>query len=603
MIDFLKLAGSAGLIYEKSIITAESIVWNQRNYMTTPLKWKVAADRLFISGINQMIYHGFPYQNPLFPYPGFCGFSTPYLPHPMNFSSNFSKMNPFWEVFPIMNEYITRCQYILQHGKTISNIAIFYSLFNYCDAVLKKEELIGGYLDENDAPLAKDAFEAHVKKKEKLDVNDKWTLSLLKLGDNLTSNGFFYAHVNEECVLNCRVKEKKILIGGAEFEALILPNIDKISLNILNKLSEIANSKIPIIFINKLPDKQPGFLNYEKNDKEIKNSINELLKTRKIHLIKENENISEFLMAKFSIKPGILYDDAQSSIYYIHKKTENSDYYFLRHSKNQPVKICIKFPHIDKVPFILDPWTGEIYQVAQYKREKEYIKMDIYFESYGSLIIEFKKRYEELYVLESPLRSKRINNEIISYINEPGEYIIKLSNGTEKLVEIKNGKIITITIKNWHLKTNIRDHLGNLKPIEMDLEELKDWRNIPELKFCSSKGVYSSKFELTEHYIQDNLKIILYLGRVHDTVVVKLNGIELQPLLVYPYKIDITSYVKIGKNNIEIEITPTLCNRLIGYGKKGGKNWKNHKKRKEFMPSGLIGPVIIKTIELFKIRY
>ena len=61
--DFLKLAGSAGLLFEKPIVTAESIVWNQRDYMTTPLKWKVAADRLFVSGINQMIYHGFPYQN------------------------------------------------------------------------------------------------------------------------------------------------------------------------------------------------------------------------------------------------------------------------------------------------------------------------------------------------------------------------------------------------------------------------------------------------------------------------------------------------------------------------------------------------------------
>jgi hypothetical protein len=42
------------------------MVWNTRDYYTTPQKWKVAADRLFVSGINQMIYHGFPYQNPLF---------------------------------------------------------------------------------------------------------------------------------------------------------------------------------------------------------------------------------------------------------------------------------------------------------------------------------------------------------------------------------------------------------------------------------------------------------------------------------------------------------------------------------------------------------
>ena len=181
VIDFLKLAGSAGLIYEKPIISAESMVWNQRDYMTTPLKWKVAADRLFVSGINQIIYHGFPYQNPIFPYPGYCGFSTPYLPRTINYSSNFSRMNPFWEFFPLINSYITRCQFVLQHGKTVANVAIFYPLFNYCDSVLKTEELVGGYLDEYDAPLANGALDAHIKKKENLTTNDNWTINLMKL--------------------------------------------------------------------------------------------------------------------------------------------------------------------------------------------------------------------------------------------------------------------------------------------------------------------------------------------------------------------------------------------------------------------------------------
>ena len=39
---------------------------------------------------------------------------------------------------------------------------------------------------------------------------------------------------------------------------------------------------------------------------------------------------------------------------------------------------------------------------------------------------------------------------------------------------------------------------------------------------------------------------------------------------------------------------------LNTYCEKGGKNWVNHKYRKEFMPSGLVGPVVIKTIELIK---
>ena len=76
-LDFLRLAGSAGAIYDKPLVSAESLIFGGRDHLTTPLKWKVAADRLFVSGINQMIYHGFPYQNPAYPYPGYSPFSSP----------------------------------------------------------------------------------------------------------------------------------------------------------------------------------------------------------------------------------------------------------------------------------------------------------------------------------------------------------------------------------------------------------------------------------------------------------------------------------------------------------------------------------------------
>jgi len=571
LIDFLKLAGSAGIIYDKPIITAESIVWNQRDYMTTPLKWKVAADRLFSSGVNQMIYHGYPYQNPLFPYPGFCGFSTPYLPQSVNFSSNFSRNNPFWEFFPIMNSYITRCQYILQHGKIVSNIAVFYSVFNYCHDPLKKEELTGGCLDQYDAPLPRKSIQAIVKNNEDLNNTQQWTLSLLYLTDDLSSYGFFYSHVNEETILNSTIKENKLIIGNGTFEVLIIPNITKISLEMALKLKKIAESNIPVIFIDSIPEEQPGYLNYEKNNKEIKDIFETLLQNQKIYLLKEINEVSRSIIEDLKIKPGIEYEEPQSSINYIHKKTENSDYYFFRHSKNIPKEINVIFPHPNKVPFILDPWTGKIEQAIRYRKQKDAVEMKLHFEPYGSYIIEFKISKAQKPVFDAPKRSERLKDDIIGYIKEKS--------------------LSSILLEDWHLYTNLRDHEGKLTPIDLDLKGLKDWREITELKYCSSKGTYTTTFNLTKDYIQDYSILYLSLGRVHDVAIVKINGKECPPLLVYPYEVNITSLVKEGENQIEVEITPTLRNRLIGYGKNGGEDWVNHKNKKEFMPSGLIGPV------------
>jgi hypothetical protein len=81
------------------------------------------------------------------------------------------------------------------------------------------------------------------------------------------------------------------------------------------------------------------------------------------------------------------------------------------------------------------------------------------------------------------------------------------------------------------------------------------------------------------------------LGRVHDVAVVRVNGIELTPLLVYPYRADIAPHLKAGQNEIQVTITPTLRNRLIGYARTGRKEWKQFKRRKDYAPSGLMGPV------------
>ena len=585
VIDFLKLAGSASILYERQIVTAESIVWNQRDYMTTPLKMKVAADRLFASGINQMIYHGFPYLNPLFPYPGFCGFSTPYLPKTICFSSNFSRVNPFWEFFPIINKYITRCQYLLQHGKTVCNIAIYYPLFNYADSVLKREELVGGYLNKNDGRMVKRQIEGYIKKKKKWNSEDIWTSKFHKLTDEIHSKGYLYSHINDENILKGSVKDEKLSLGHIDFDLLIFPDIDAISLDLAEKLEVLATSKVKIIFMDNIPFKQNGFLNYKENDIKIEDILLGIKKLPNIYFAQGEQDLSNYLMSgkSASINPDIAYEEPQPSIYFIHKKTINSENYFLRNSSNQPKNVVIRFLYAEKVPFILDPWTGDITQAISYQIENSYVKMDLYFEAYGSNIVMFKKDKEEPHLDVSRPRGKRTKNgDIIS------------------LEEHKSLK--PFNLNNWKFKCELRDYRENFTLFELDMIELKDWREISGLKYCSAHGYYYSTIKIGKEYIQENLKLILTIQRVHDVAVVKVNDVETPPLLVYPYEVDITSLIKEGENAITIEVIPSLKNRLIGYGKKGGKNWKNHKKRKNFMPSGLIGPIRLVPYEVEKLN-
>jgi hypothetical protein len=588
MMDFLRLAGSAGLIYDKPIVTAESLVWNTRDYLTTPLKWKVAADRLFVSGVNRMIYHAFPYQHPDYPYPGYNPWSSPYAGmEQMCFSANFSRTNTFWEYFPKMNGYITRCQWALQQGKTVCNVGLYYPLFNYPHNPLKGEEMVGGYLDEFDAPLPKRAFGGRVPKK--LSAEEKWLQMMIGAADNLLEHGYNYTHVNPESLLSARIQNGKIVIGAARLEAIVMSRVEKVTVEVARKLKEIADSGIPVIFIGQVPDRQPGFFNYKESDAIVARVMGDMKEKHK-DVIGAHDSLADHL-GRRGVKPGVSFEVPQPTIHYIHKSGDGMDYYFLRHSKREPISISVSFPHPNYVPYLLDPWTGEAKEAAQYEVRDGSIRMSIAFPPFGSTIIAFRPSQPSLHVTASDLSVLREDRGIIAYADTAGEYKFALGDGSKRAFQVGSDIPGRIELDRWHLKTELRDHHGVTRVFELELNDLKDWREIPELKYCSSKGVYTARVNLDSSYLQPDLRLILDLGRVQDAAVVQVNGQTLDPLLVFPYAADVTSYLRAGENQITVTATPTLRNRLIGYGKSGGKNWRRFKKRKEFAPSGLIGPV------------
>ena len=92
----------------------------------------------FVAGINQLIFHGFPYTHPEIQYPNYNPWGQ--------VASNLNRHNPFWNYFPLMNAYIARGQYLMQQGTTQCHIAIFHHQNNYSYKFLHEEDLVRGHL-------------------------------------------------------------------------------------------------------------------------------------------------------------------------------------------------------------------------------------------------------------------------------------------------------------------------------------------------------------------------------------------------------------------------------------------------------------------------
>ena len=118
----------------------------------------------------------------------------------------------------------------------------------------------------------------------------------------------------------------------------------------------------------------------------------------------------------------------------------------------------------------------------------------------------------------------------------------------------------------------------------------------------------------------ENKKYLIDLGVVNDIARVKLNGTDLGVVWCSPWRIDISSALKKGENNLEIEVANRWINRLLGdrqepdanvrtikfeNGLLGGKEFTTGRYTfttkaamrlfnfTEPLSSGLLGPVVI----------
>ena len=103
---------------------------------------------------------------------------------------------------------------------------------------------------------------------------------------------------------------------------------------------------------------------------------------------------------------------------------------------------------------------------------------------------------------------------------------------------------------------------------------LVSWTELtqPEARYYSGTAGYETEFELPAGLLAPERALWLDLGVVHEMAEVRLNGVDLGVVWKPPFTVDITSAARLGRNVLELQVTNTWRNRLIGdYGKVRGR--------------------------------
>ena len=126
-------------------------------------------------------------------------------------------------------------------------------------------------------------------------------------------------------------------------------------------------------------------------------------------------------------------------------------------------------------------------------------------------------------------------------------------------------------------------------PASMTFIGLSSWTDSADIgvKYFSGTATYEKELPLTAVQPRPHQRIMLDLGAVKSLAQVKVNGRDFGVLWTPPFAVDITDAVNVGANTLEIAVTNTWRNRLIGDEQQPADvAWGDFKMFRKVIPGG-----------------
>ena len=372
--------------------------------------------------------------------------------------------------------------------------------------------------------------------------------------------GYSFDYINAEVLTKYSKVEngRLILDSGMEYKVLVLPKQETMRPEVLSRIAEMVEQGLTII--GPAPQRSPSLSGYPLANEKVKEMSEKLWKGKKHFYGKgcvyaDGVSLSE-VFADISAQPDFcLKGDSKenASVLFIHRRLSDGDIYFISNQVDVQKRINPSFLVDGKVPELWNPVTGEI-TVLPYETEDKRISVSLDLQPFESAFIVFGT---------------------------------DRSGKTKKNVERENTEVVPLEGE-WTVS------FGNDYTVRLD--SLQDWTTSDDekIKYYSGTAVYEKTFDLKN---PGKRLVELDLGNVMIMAKVEVNGRYVGGVWTAPYRLDITEYVKKGKNKIRIFVVNNWMNRLIGDAKlpeEERTTWTNIHVWNADSPlqsSGLLGPV------------
>lgn len=213
-----------------------------------------------------------------------------------------------------------------------------------------------------------------------------------------------------------------------------------------------------------------------------------------------------------------------------------------------------------------------------------------------------------------------------AHIWQNGDFSKSWSNGSSVRFQVRDVPQPVALKGPWSLKFPS----GWDAPATATYNKLESWTESKDfgIKHFSGTVAYSAEFGLSRAQLRGKDRLYLDLGDVRELCRIRLNGKLIATQWKPPFRVDITDSARVGQNKLEVEVTNLWVNRLIGdeqfpddMGWNGSQlkgwpdwfvkgtprpeprrktftTWRHNYKDTPLLPSGLLGPVMLRWVRV-----
>ena len=558
---------SGAHIYGKNIVQAESFTELRMAWDEHPALLKTLLDRNYAMGINRIFYHVFVHNPWMDRKPGMTL-------DPIGLF--FQRDQTWWKQGGAFIDYALRCQALLQLGKPVTDIAVFTGE-DYPRRALLPDRLVTilpGLIGKKKLDLEKIRLKNEGQPLRQMPAGITHSANMADPGDWVDPlNGYAYDSYNKDALLRLsHVKNRKLQLStGASYQLLVIPGSHSMSpsKDLLSDSSAMRIRKLVKDGATVIVPAEYGLIRKIRgNEKPVSFKGFDLIgKGRIIYGPYNRESLETFGISRDFIATGMDGKKAEG-IAWTHRAGSSFDIYFISNQIDSARQINISLRVNQKLPELWDPLNGSIVNARNYRMEKGRTTLPVYLESNGSLFIVFRKTTK----------------------------ISKLQAGNNR--NIFNP--IQIIKGPWTVQFDTAGG-GPLLPVKWNA--LQDWSKVDDslIRYYSGTASYSNSFLYQPRQTKE--RIFLNVNDVSNLAEIFVNGKSCGVTWTSPYRVEITSALRKGNNEIRIEVTNTWANRMIGDALLPPEKkitYTPHSfnmKGKPLLPAGLLGPVVIERMQ------